>query len=159
MSLFHTIAVGIMQELMYFSVSTASATVTSFEPRRDRTVPATLAENMTFICTADSSLPLWAVGHSQNLSSQLPLTPTIQLQNNILHYKQRGIITEDNTSQHLSRLIVTKVARQRFPVLQVECIALNTTHYNSSGFYYVFTNGKSNMQHSVPVHNSLITDI
>lgn len=163
-SLFHTIAVGIMQELMYFSVSTASATVTSFEPRRDRTVPATLAENMTFICTADSSLPLWAVGHSQNLSSQLPLTP-IQLQNNILHYKQRGIITEDNTSQHLSRLIVTKVARQKFPLLQVECIALNTTHYNSSGFYYVFTNGKSNMQHSVPVvkhhlsHDSLITDI
>ena len=145
MSLFHTIAVGIMQELMYFSVSTASATVTSFEPRRNRTVPATLPENVTFVCTVDSSVPLWEVGHSQNLSSQLPLTH-IQLQNGISFYKQRGIITEDNTSQNLSRLIITKVARQVFPLLQVRCNILNITHLNplrcSSDCYYVVTKGK-----------------
>ena len=149
MSLFHTIAVGIMQELMYFFVSTASANVTSFEPRRNRTVPATLAENMTFICTADSSLPLWEVGLSQNLSSPLPLTG-IQLHYRILDFKQRGVITEDNASQHLSRLIITKVGRKTFPLVQVRCIVLNTTHCNhlscSSGFYYVVTNGKCHIQ-------------
>jgi len=122
--------------------------VTSFEPRRNRTVPATLSENVTFVCTVDSSVPLWEVGHSQNLSSPLPLTG-IQLPNRILDYKQRGVITEDNASQHLSRLIITKVARQIFPVLQVRCIILNTTHCNhlscSSGYYYVATNGKCHM--------------
>lgn len=133
---------------MYFSVSTDSASVPSLEPHRDRTVPATLTENVTFVCTAYSSLPLWEVGHSQNLSRQLPLTG-IQIQNRILHYKQRGIITEDNVSQHLSRLIITKVARQIFPLLQVQCKVWNITHHNllsfSSGLYYVVTNGKCHM--------------
>ena len=136
---------------MYFSVSTASPSVTSFEPRRNRTVPATLSENMTFVCTVnvDSSVSLWEVGHSQNLSSPLPLIG-IQLHNRILDYKQRGVITEDNASQHLSRLIIIKVAQQIFPVLQVRCIVLNTTHCNHlscfSGFYYVVTNGKCHIQ-------------
>ena len=119
--------------------------MTSFEPRRNRTVPATLTENVTFVCTADSSTPVWEVGHSQNLSSQLPLI-SLQIRNIILHYKQRGIITEDNTSQNLSKLIITKVARQIFPLLQIQCIILNTTQLNcSSGYYYVVTNGKCHM--------------
>ena len=132
-----------MQEPIHFFFSTASPSVTSFEPRHNRTIPATLAENVTFVCTVDSSTPVWEVGHSQNVSSQLPLTG-IQLHNRISHYKQRGIITEDNTSQNLSKLIITKVARQRFPLLQVRCIVLNTNC--SSGFYYVVTNGKCQMQ-------------
>ena len=129
---------------MLFSVSTASANVTSFEPRRNRTVPATLSENMTFVCTVDSSVPLWVVGHSQSLNGQLPLTE-IQLQSGVSLYEQRGILTENNISQHLSRLIITKAARQSFPLLQVRCV-LNTTQCNSlscsSSFYYVVTNGK-----------------
>ena len=132
-----------MQELIHFSVSTASASVTKFEPRRNRIVPATLSENVTFVCTVDSSVPLWEVGHSQQLlNNHLPVTG-IQLQNGISPYEQRGIITE-NISEHLSRLIITKTARQIFPLLQVRCNILNTTHCNpcSSGFYYVVTHGK-----------------
>ena len=130
---------------MHFSVSTASTSVTSFEPRRNRIVPATLSENVTFVCTVDSSVPIWKVAHSQFFNSSRQLTG-IQLQSGISVYEQRGILTENNISQHLSRLIITKAARQRYPVLQVQCNDLNTTHCNpsscSSDFYYVVTNGK-----------------
>lgn len=137
---------------MHSPILTATPSVTDFEPRRNRTVPATLTENITFVCKVDSSaatIPLWRVGRSQNPNSQLPLTPSIELHNGSsisAHHQALGIITEDNFSEHLSRLIITKAARQIYPVLQVQCNDLNATHCNpsscSSDFYYVVTNGK-----------------
>ena len=141
-------------EIMHSPILTATPSVTSFEARRNRSVPATLTENITFVCKVDSSaatIPLWRVGRSQNPNSQLPLTPGIELHNGSsisAHHQVLGIITEDNFSEHLSRLIITKAARQSFPLIQVQCKVLDTitvfcNSWNcSSDLYYVVTYGK-----------------
>ena len=138
---------------MHSPILTATPSVTDFEPHLNRTVPATLPENVTFVCKVDTSaatIPLWKVERSQNPNSQLPLTPGIELHSGTsisAHHQAMGIFVEDNFSQHLSRLIITKSARHIFPLIQVQCKVLDTeTLLCSSGncssdFYYVVTYG------------------